>query len=161
VIRQIVSGGQTGVDRAALDFAIKYGIDYFGFIPRNRRAEDGRIPDTYTFLVETESYDYRVRTVKNLIYADGTLIIYRYLIGGTRLTYQKCKELGKPLYLIAINKDFDFLEEREKFNNWLKNHRVSILNVAGNRESEAQGIYGVSFRLLERLLLPLEPKDSR
>jgi hypothetical protein len=73
---KIISGGQTGVDRAALDAAIELGIPHGGHCPRGRRAEDGRIPDRYQ-LTETDSAQYRVRTERNVLDADATLILCR------------------------------------------------------------------------------------
>ncbi|NOZ08768.1 MAG: molybdenum cofactor carrier [FCB group bacterium] len=134
-LQKIISGGQTGVDRAALDFAQETGIPHGGFCPRGRRAEDGPIDSKYQ-LEETESADYAVRTEANVLSADGTLVLYRLRPdGGTRLTLQLCRESKIPVFEIdlmgAINPAV-----KERFRQWLTNNRIRILNVAGNRESQ-------------------------
>src|SRR5690606_31296737 len=96
----IISGGQTGVDRAALDAALALGIEHGGWCPLGRWAEDGRIPERYR-LRETNSPDYAVRTCRNVDEADATLIVAPApLIGGTRLTYEYAVQTGKPCLVI-------------------------------------------------------------
>ena len=88
MILKIISGGQTGVDRAALDTAIKLDLPHGGWVPRGRKTEDGRLPDHYT-VQELASSDYRERTERNVREADGTLIIApEPLTGGTAFTRQ-------------------------------------------------------------------------
>ena len=83
----IISGGQTGVDRAALDVARALGLPYGGFIPKGRRTEDGTLPDEYVGMTETESSIFAVRTRENVACADATLILARGPPdGGTLLT---------------------------------------------------------------------------
>ena len=77
-VRKIVSGGQTGVDRAALDFAIRHGIAHGGYCPKGRRSESGRIAEKYQ-LTECASPDYAMRTALNILHSDGTLILTRWL----------------------------------------------------------------------------------
>jgi hypothetical protein len=78
MLQEIISGGQTGVDRAALDVDLELGIAIGGYCPKGRRSEDGTIPDTYP-LVETSTSNYAVRTEKNVIESDGTLILVEFL----------------------------------------------------------------------------------
>ena len=93
MIRKIISGGQTGVDRAALDAAIKLAIAHGGSIPKGRITEDGPLPDTYN-LKETRSSSYAERTAKNVQDADGTLIISRgQLTGGSEYTREMAVKL--------------------------------------------------------------------
>src|SRR3954447_14624932 len=96
LIQRIVSGGQTGVDRAALDVALALGIPCGGWCPRGRGAEDGLIPERYP-LVETPAADASQRTRWNVRDSDGTLILaWGEPTGGTLLTVQACRETGKP-----------------------------------------------------------------
>ena len=136
IVEKIISGAQTGVDRAGLDFAIEYGIEHGGYCPKGRKAEDGRIPDKYT-LIETASSGYSKRTEKNLTEADGTLILYiGKITGGTLLTANLCKNKNKPFFI----RDLDNLNKNDvkiKFNQWLKENNIKVLNIAGSRESKS------------------------
>jgi hypothetical protein len=151
-LKQLVSGGQSGVDRAGLDFAIEHNIEYTGFIPKGRRAEDGRIADKYVHLIESKSGVYKDRTNKNLRYADGTLLIYERFTGGVKLTYNQCKKYNKPIYVIDLNHDTPLSEYKEKFDEWILNNGITVLNIAGNRESNSKGIYKSAIKILECLL---------
>jgi hypothetical protein len=133
-VARIISGGQTGVDRAALDFAIDHNILHGGWCPKGRRAEDGRIDDRY-MLIETKSAKYEERTEKNILNADGTLILDTgTLSGGTALTADLCLKHLKPLHII----DLDEINEttRDEFWRWIGENAVRILNIAGSRESK-------------------------
>jgi hypothetical protein len=82
MLTKIISGGQTGADRAALDAAIEYGVPHGGWIPKGRRTEDGRLPDRY-ILQETSNIGYPQRTKLNILDSDGTLIFsHGKLTGG-------------------------------------------------------------------------------
>jgi len=147
---RILSGGQTGVDRAALDFALKNNIVCGGWCPKDRLAEDGRIPDNYP-LKEASAKSYSWRTELNVRDSDATLIISLGTIrNGTELTIKMAESMGKPLMIIDLDRKDDFLEE--KFNNWLAEHNVETLNIAGPRESTNKGIYERASQLLEKLL---------
>jgi hypothetical protein len=147
-VDKIVSGGQTGVDRAGLDVAIEIGIDHGGWCPRGRRAEDGPIPTIYQ-LTETESPDYPVRTEKNVIDSDGTLILYLApLKGGTELTYRLAQKHDRPHRLIDLHAP----ESVETVRCWLHDHRIRVLNIAGPRERQNQGIYALARAYLEQVL---------
>lgn len=138
-VQKIISGGQTGVDRAALDFAIERGIPHGGYCPKGRRAEDGQIPNRYQ-LVETESEEYSVRTEKNVKESDGTLIFYRRtLTGGTLLTAELCQAKKKPHFIVDLDNPPEDLPHT--FNAWLTTRRIRILNIAGSRESSENNIY--------------------
>src|SRR5512144_2110450 len=101
--RKIISGGQAGVDRAALDFAVNRGIPYGGFVPKGRWAEDGRISDKYQSLIETRSTDPAERTRSNVLSADAVLVISRGTPdGGTRLTIALAKQLARPLIVVDL-----------------------------------------------------------
>jgi hypothetical protein len=133
---KIISGGQTGVDRAALDVAIELGIPHGGWCPKGRLAEDGPIPDRYQ-LSETESADYPARTERNVADSDATLILYRGRIaGGTDLTLRLAKQLRRPWLAV----DLDGNPDPAEVSAWLKRENIEILNVAGPRESQSPGI---------------------
>ena len=140
-LERIISGGQTGADRGALDAAIALGIPHGGRCPRGRRAEDGEIPACYA-LEESASEDYKVRTRENVESADGTLILSRgTLSGGSLLTAQLAEQLGKPLLIVDLGSAAPRLAaEADELDAWLLRHGVRTLNVAGPRESEAEGI---------------------
>jgi hypothetical protein len=149
---KIFSGGQTGVDRAALDFAIRHGIPHGGWCPLGRLAEDGPIPRRY-HLRQTPTSDYAERTERNLTEADGTLILHRGpLIGGTLLTENLCRQKRIPVLLIDLSDPPK--NARIEFWRWLKNHKIRTLNVAGPRESKTPGIYARALCVLETLLGP-------
>jgi hypothetical protein len=145
---RIVSGGQTGVDRAALDVAIALGIPHGGWCPRGRLAEDGRIPRRYK-LEETESPEYRVRTERNVIDSDATLILCRGVpSGGTELTLRFAQRYSKPHLII----DLDNPPDVETVRTWLAESAAETLNVAGPRESQGPGIAEQAQEFLTKLL---------
>ena len=138
---KIICGGQTGVDRAALDVARQLHIPYGGWVPKGRAAEDGAIGPQYENLVEAQSSDPAERTRLNVEAADATLIIKTDARSdGTDLTAQIAKELGKKLKIVDISNG-PKLDQSIDIRAWLSNEQPSILNVAGPRESEAKGIY--------------------
>lgn len=149
---RIVSGGQTGVDRGALDAARHLGIPHGGWCPRGRLAEDGVIPPEYE-LRETESREYPVRTERNVHDSDGTLILYRRtLSGGTALTHRFCRKHAKPHCMIDLVDDSRPIAVRtEIVRGWLAKHRIRVLNVAGPRESNEPGIQRESAEFLTRV----------
>ena len=147
-IAKIVSGGQTGVDRAALDVALELGYPCGGWVPRGRRAEDGRIPPIYP-LRETDSHSYTKRTRLNVRDADATLILTRGVpTGGTALTVRAALELDRPHCIVDLAGEVDLPAVRE----WLVRHDVRVLNVAGPRESAPPGIYRTAADVLRELL---------
>jgi hypothetical protein len=150
-LRKIISGGQTGVDRGALDAAIELGLDHGGWCPMGRMAEDDFIPTRYA-LRQTDTKNYATRTEKNLLLADGTLILYRGVIsGGTYLTWQLCKRHARPLLVVDLARGYDVREIRD----WLAVQCIRTLNVAGPRESMSPGIAAAARRVLLEVLQPV------
>ncbi|MBF0627751.1 MAG: putative molybdenum carrier protein [Magnetococcales bacterium] len=144
---KIISGGQTGVDRAALDFARSNDIPAGGWCPKGRRADDGPI-EMYYPLQETPKPDYRQRTLWNMRDCDGALIFHRgQLTGGTLLTAQLARSMRKPHRLIPIHREVNLDEIRR----WLYEECIRILNVAGPRERGNWGIYDLTLSFLESL----------
>lgn len=139
---KIISGGQTGADRAALDVAIELGIEYGGSIPKGRLAEDGIIDSgKYPNLTELEQESYLVRTRKNVQDADATLAFTdSALTGGTKKTIEFAREFGKPFLHINLKKE-SVEDAVAEINEWLNVIKPDVLNVAGPRESGAPGIY--------------------
>ena len=136
MIERVISGGQTGVDRAALDVALKLGVPCGGWCPRGRRAEDGSLKEIYP-LQETLSSHYTQRTQWNVRDSDGTVVIYKgSLSGGSALTVELAKEQHKPCLLIDLCKG----SPPEILLDWVKRHEIRTLNVAGTRESGSAGI---------------------
>jgi hypothetical protein len=145
---KIVSGGQTGVDRAALDMALELGIECGGWCPAGRMAEDGAIDARYP-LRETPSADPEQRTEWNVRDSDATLVLASGSASpGTALTIDTARRLGRPLYTFHAGSP----EDVGMFRRWLQVYRVRTLNVAGPRESETPGIYAESRRILTALL---------
>ena len=148
---KIISGGQTGVDRAALDAAIALGIPHGGWCPKGRRAElETVIPEKYN-LKETDSREFEERTKLNIRDSDGTLILVLEtpikVTDGTILTIETVRESNKPYFIIDLSKE----TEIEKLLTWINDNNIKILNVAGPRESQARGIYLSSFILLNKI----------
>ena len=136
MIERIVSGGQTGVDRGALDAALALGLPCGGWCPRGRRAEDGPIDPRYP-LRETPSADYPQRTVWNVRDSDGTLVLTRGRPrGGTALTLSMAREQGRPFLILDLSSPVD----PETVVRWAEEKGISVLNVAGPRESQQPGI---------------------
>jgi len=155
-LRKIVSGGQTGVDRAALDAGLTHDVPVGGWCPRGRRAEDGGIPDRYP-LKETPSDAYEQRTAWNVRDSDGTLIITSGgLKGGTALTMTEAKRQGRPVLHVRTTDAVPIPMIRA----WGEDHDIRVLNVAGPRASEAEGIYEKARRILDALLEKLQGPDA-
>jgi hypothetical protein len=143
-VEKIISGGQTGVDRAALGAAIELGIQRGGWCPKGRKAEDGVIPDHYP-LQETSSASYPVRTEKNVKDSDGTLIpTIEPVTGEIALTPKVAQKLRKPHLVIDLSKEPDPNAVRK----WGQEYSIKVLNVAGPRESKTPGIHGRTFQFL-------------
>ena len=140
-------GGPTGVDRAALDVGLALGLAVGGWCPRGRRAEDGRIPDRYP-LVETPERNYPTRTRRNIEDSDGTLILnLGALDGGTALTVAHARQIGQPCLVVALEAGI----EQAAFRAWLAANHITVLNVAGPRESQRPGVHAAAYRCLEAL----------
>jgi hypothetical protein len=158
MLRKIISGGQTGADRAGLDFAIETGLQHGGYVPRGRKAEDGRIDDQYN-VVELGTSSYPARTRKNIEESDGTMIfsLERVLTGGTKLTREYAHELGKPVLHIydtrkkRIPNPDSLRAEVQALTDFLSSNKIEILNVAGPRESNEPGVYEWTLNMLRRI----------
>jgi hypothetical protein len=147
---KIVSGGQTGVDRAALDVALDLNLPCGGWCPRGRKAEDGPLPASYP-LTETSSDAYPARTRKNVRDSDGTLVLTRGAPDrGTALTITLAERLNKPFLVLDLNEPLD----PQAVRSWAATQHVQVLNVAGPRESSKPGIYQQACRFLRALLSP-------
>lgn len=163
-LRKIISGGQTGVDRAALDAALDLNFPCGGRCPKGRRAEDGVIDSKYP-LCETPGPEYAQRTESNVRDSDGTLIITPGkdpgpdpgpLRGGTALTRQLADQHHKPCLIV----DPDDPNARHVIFEWLEKHAIATLNIAGPRESTSPGIRDKSHALLTGLLLDVIDRES-
>ncbi|MDD5556127.1 MAG: putative molybdenum carrier protein [bacterium] len=145
---RIISGGQTGADRAALDAAVFLGLDHGGAVPRGRLAEDGPIDPSYDRLIELESADYSVRTEKNVRDADATLLFTMGRMGpGTAFTLHLARRDGKPH--LHVDLDGTCPEDAAlRVARWLREVRPGVLNVAGSRESQAPGIHLAAYLTL-------------
>ena len=153
---RIVSGGQTGVDRAALDVALRLGLPCGGWCPRGRLAEDGPLPRRYP-LLETPSADYAQRTEWNVRDADGTLVLTSGAPrGGTALTARRARALAKPLLVLDLAGEPDPRLAAA----WAVAHAIHVLNVAGPREGQRPGIYARAFRFLEAVLTSIPGTGS-
>lgn len=140
MLKKIISGGQTGADRAALDTAIKFNLEHGGWVPAGRRAEDGAVSDQYN-LIEMESASYPRRTEQNIINSDGTLIISRgVLAGGSLLTRKTASRLNKPWCHIDLM-ELDEFEGAVILHGFVADSNIETLNVAGPRASQDPFIY--------------------
>jgi hypothetical protein len=144
----ILSGGQTGVDRAALDVAMERGMPCGGWCPAGRWAEDGPIDPRYP-LRETPSADPAERTEWNVRDSDGTAVLITAAASpGTELTQQVARRLGRPVQLWHL----DALPDPDAFRRWLQIHKIRTLNVAGPRESESPGVNALASAWLRAAL---------
>lgn len=160
-LEKVVSGGQTGVDRAGLDAALDAGVPIGGWCPHGRRSENGRIPEKYP-LTQTTARSYAVRTEWNVRDSDGTLVIVlNEISSGTRLTLNQARNQQKPVMAVhlcpatgpnlftdenSLNEQIDSVVE------WLAAHRIRVLNIAGPRGSSHKDVYPESKRFVEQLL---------
>lgn len=144
---KVVSGGQTGVDRGALEAAMESGLETGGWCPRGRLAEDGRIPEQYA-VVEFDSGRYEDRTEQNVIDSGATLVLCRQqLSGGTQYTCEMAEHHGRPYLVVDPNAPDSISVARD----WLNGTQPVTLNVAGPRESKDAGIQELARKWLIRL----------
>jgi Circularly permutated YpsA SLOG family len=145
---KIISGGQTGVDRAALDVALRHGIACGGSCPAGRLDEFGKIPDHYP-VQELQSGGFNERTLQNVKDSDGTVVVYSgELRGGTEQTVRFCVDLKRPHQLIDASK----ISSEGAANliiNFIRENKIGILNVAGPRQSEWLEGYDYAFLALD------------
>jgi hypothetical protein len=159
MLEKIVSGGQTGTDRAALDFAIKHGIPHGGWVAKGRLAEDGPLADRYD-LKEMPSDSYPARTEQNVIDSDGTLIIsHGQLTGGSDYTREMAKKHKKPCLHIDLSRT-KIHEAGATIVIWLMGNAVSALNVAGPRASKDPYVYDQVVALLEHVVFLIRLKQE-
>jgi hypothetical protein len=151
VLSKIVSGGQTGADRAALDVAIELGIPHGGWVPKGRRAEDGVISDKYN-LKETAAGDYAERTERNVLDSDGTLIIsHGDLVNGSMLTRDMAIRHDRPWLHADLEKTNSFVAVTT-IQSWIAEQGIRVLNVAGPRSSRDPHIYKRTRDILKTLI---------
>jgi hypothetical protein len=147
-IQRIISGAQTGADRAALDFALEYGIEHGGWVPAGRLAEDGVIPERYN-VWEMTAGGYPERTEKNVAAADGTLIFsHGELTGGSLMTLELAEKYERPCLHVDFRRVLAF-DAAIDINDWIVEHGVAVVNVAGPRSSKDPDIYPAVFKALE------------
>jgi hypothetical protein len=153
LVQKIVSGGQTGVDRAALDVAIEMAVPYGGWAPFDRRAEDGKIPDRYALepvplaMYPELGFDphdpkdhYRIRTHLNVRDSDATLILVptpTFRSAGTQLTINTCRAQSKPCLILHPTDD----DAPWRLDRWVRDQKIQTMNVAGPRASRAENLH--------------------
>ena len=147
----IISGGQTGVDRAALDVALRYGIACGGWCPAGRLDEFGRIPSHYP-VQELQGGGFTERTLHNVKDSDGTVVIYSVEVrGGTEQTVRFCAELQRPCQLIDTSK-ITAEDAAKLIGYFVRKNKIGILNVAGPRQSEWPEGYDYAARVMSAFL---------
>lgn len=150
MIEKLISGGQTGVDRAALDVALELGLPCGGWCPKGRKAEDGTIAPRYP-LKEAPSDVYAQRTEWNVRDSDGTLVLTKGLpTEGTAFTIQVAARMNKPCLVL----DLTDRPDAKTVHTWAARHGVRMLNVAGPRESRHPGLHRDAARFLRSVLSP-------
>lgn len=147
ILKRIISGAQTGADRAGLDAALALGLETGGWVPKGKRTDEGPLPEADMLrykLVEHESYAYPPRTEANVKGSDGTVLFGNMSSPGCSLTIRLCLKHGKPHLCNPATP--------EQLRQWVDNHHITVLNVAGNRERTNPGIYKRTFLTLMEAL---------
>ncbi len=156
---KIMSGGQTGVDRAALDVALDQNISCGGWCPKGRKTEDGTLSKIYP-LQETPSDHYSERTKWNVRDSDGTMILtWGPPKNGTKLTINIAKKLNKPYIIVDMISPPTISEILD----WMATHQIQVLNIAGPRGSFAPFVYSearVFIEILVKNILTVQPHSS-
>lgn len=151
MIKKIISGGQTGADRAALDVAIRVGIPHGGWIPKGRKTEDGVLPDKYQ-LQEMSTASYSKRTEQNVLDSEGTLIVsHGKLNGGSALTRKLAGKHKRPCIHIDMDR-LSIADAVDAIKEWIAHNAIQILNVAGPRASKDTDIYNTTTKILKTML---------
>ena len=158
-LERIVSGGQTGVDRGALDAALQAGFGCGGWCPQGRLAEDGPIPARYVMVELTGGYE--KRTLKNVLDSDGTAILYfGVLEGGTLQTKENCVAHGKPVELIDASRAAP-PEAAARIVSFIAKNRISVLNVAGPRASKQPAAHEYARETMTLVIAAGRARDER
>lgn len=158
-LEKIISGGQTGADRAGLDFAIDHDMDYGGWVPKGRKTEDGSLPLTY-HLQEMPTHDYAMRTLQNVLDSDGTVIVsHGFLTGGSALTRAFALKYKKSCLHIDLNV-LSLPEAARTLFHWLEEKEIRVLNIAGPKAGKDPKIYEAVLRLLQETLTNYRVLDS-
>jgi len=150
MVEKIISGGQSGADRAALDFALAHDIPHGGWCPRGRRTEDGALEDRYE-LQETPDAEYSQRTEWNVRDSDGTVIfsIAPELTGGSKLTAEFAARHGRPWLHLSQQMHSD--TAADGLSEFVQQHEIRVLNVAGPRASNEPAVPRFVLETLEKL----------
>jgi hypothetical protein len=150
LIEKIISGGQTGADRAGLDAALALGIPHGGYCPAGRLCENGAIPQKYN-LIEMGSKKYHYRTEKNVLSSDGTIIFTKgQLSRGSKLTLDYCARHNKP----CLHFDFNYEKENKTkyFEQFINDYSIEVLNIAGQRLTSEKSIYRLTYNFLLKVI---------
>jgi hypothetical protein len=159
-LSRVVSGGQTGVDRGALDAALDAGFDCGGWCPQGRMAEDGEIPPRYV-MAELAGSGYEKRTLQNVLDSDGTAILYfGVLEGGTLQTRQNCVAHGKPVELVDASRAAP-AEAAARILSFIAKNRISVLNVAGPRASKQPAAHDYARAAISIVIAASRAQDER
>ena len=156
MIKKVVSGGQTGVDRAGLDAAMEFGIPVGGYCPKGRLAEDGTVPEHYP-LIELSRGGYPARTEKNVVESDGTLLLnIGRLSGGSKVTVECAKKHDKPYFVVQLDGE----PRLEDVLRWIEAQEVKVFNVAGPRESKHPGVHLHALGYLRQIFKAMGERNS-
>lgn len=152
MVKKIISGGQTGADQAALDFAIESNIPHGGWIPKGRMTEEGTLPDKYQ-LQEMPTKSYPQRTEKNVIDSDGTVILtHGTLAGGSSLTRKKALLHDKPFLHLNLSK-IESIQAVNTLETFINENNIKVLNVAGSRASKDCSIYAATYEVVKKAIM--------
>ena len=158
-IAKIISGGQTGAERGGLDAAIRCGLPYGGWVPKGRRAEDGRVPAAYAGVRETESAAYTARTEANVVDSDATLVLACGLpVSGNMRTCAIAQKHARPCFVVNLADDRKTATDR--IIGWLTSLPLQevALNVDGSRESKVPGMQSVAQSVLTDVITRVNGK---
>jgi hypothetical protein len=148
MLKKIISGGQTGADRAALDVAMALGLECGGWCPAGRAADDGPIDPKYP-LTEASEMDHTVRTGFNVRESDASLLIYCGLLqGGTAYAVEMARHHQKPAKAI----DLEGPPPPAEISDWIAEHGITTLHIGGQREASAPGMYARAYAYIRRCI---------